>query len=641
MRSRRVALAAAGAALVAMLLPAAPGSAAGRSLADGDPLIVRVRDGAAAASTVAADVDGALGARVMPGVWRVRVPRGTAGRALARMRGDHRVHWAERDGTVRIATTPNDPCFDERREECEDTEQWGMRKVNAPAAWDLTRGRAEVTVAVLDTGVNRFHSDLLGKVFVGTNFSDSPTTDDRIGHGTHVAGIIGADTDDSTGVAGLGWNTTIRSIKVLDDAGEGNFSDVAAGIQEAITSGAKVVNMSFAGTTFSSAIRDAVADARAAGLVVVAATGNEGAMERTYPASYDGVIGVVATDRNDAVPAFTNRGTWASIGAPGVDIVSTYQSDWAAFSGTSMAAPHVAAAAALLFAAHPEFTGDQVRARLGESATRVAATGTAFQWGRLDVLGALLDSAPGYWMVASDGGIFSFGAATYHGSVGDTPLLQPVVGMAASATKRGYWLVTADGGVFSHGDARFAGSLGNVRLNASILGIEGHPSGTGYWMVASDGGVFTFGDARFHGSTGNIRLNQPVVAMAATPSGKGYWMVARDGGIFSFGDARFRGSTGSIRLNQPVVGMAATPTGNGYWLVASDGGIFAFGDARFQGSTGAIRLNQPIVGMRPTPTGNGYWLVARDGGIFAFGDALFLGSTGDIRLNQPIVGMAS
>jgi subtilisin family serine protease len=635
MGSTRLALGVLTAAMVMSLLPAAPV----HSWEGVDQLVVRVASGAA--SEVAAAAGGSLGDRVMPGVWRLRVPKGRAADALARMRGNGKVVWAERDGTVRAARVPNDPCFDNRRAECHNTEQWGLRKVNAPVAWDITRGDDAVKVAVLDTGVSSAHPDLLGKVVVGPNRSDSPTTDDLVGHGTHVAGVIAAGTDNATGVAGLGWDTEVLSIKVLDEQGEGDFSDVAQAVHDAVQAGARVINMSFASPTFSSAMRDAIANARAAGVVVVAATGNEFGTDRTYPSSYEGVIGVVATDRDDAVPAFANRGTWAAIGAPGVDIVSTWTSGFAVHDGTSMAAPHVAAAAALLFAANPTWTGDQVRARLGESAVRVPATGTAFQWGRLDVLGALRGGDPGYWMVASDGGIFSFGAAGYHGSAGGTPLLQPVVSMAASPTKRGYWLVTSDGGVFSYGDARFAGSLGNVRLNASILGIEGHPSGTGYWMVASDGGVFTFGDAKFFGSTGNIRLNQPVVGMAATPSGRGYWMVARDGGIFAFGDARFFGSTGNIVLNQPVVGMASTPTGKGYWLVAADGGMFAFGDARFFGSTGSIRLNQPIVGMRPTPSGNGYWLVARDGGVFAFGDARFLGSMGGTRLNQPIVSMAS
>ncbi|HEX2038831.1 MAG TPA: prenyltransferase/squalene oxidase repeat-containing protein [Acidimicrobiales bacterium] len=183
----------------------------------------------------------------------------------------------------------------------------------------------------------------------------------------------------------------------------------------------------------------------------------------------------------------------------------------------------------------------------------------------------------------------------------------------------GHRLVTADGGVFAFGTASFHGSLGGVHLNQPIVGIASTPSGRGYWLVAADGGVFAFGDARFHGSTGAIRLNQPIVGMAPAADGLGYWLVAADGGIFAFGSARFRGSTGGIRLNQPIVGMAAHPSGNGYWLVARDGGVFAFGAAPFRGSTGGIRLNQPIVGMAAHPSGNGYWLAAGDGGVFAFG----------------------
>ncbi|HXA30223.1 MAG TPA: PQQ-binding-like beta-propeller repeat protein, partial [Candidatus Angelobacter sp.] len=205
---------------------------------------------------------------------------------------------------------------------------------------------------------------------------------------------------------------------------------------------------------------------------------------------------------------------------------------------------------------------------------------------------------------------------------------------------QGYWTAAGDGGVFSYGTAGFHGSMGGTRLNAPVVGMAATPGGGGYWLVAADGGVFSFGNAAFHGSTGGMRLNAPVVSMAATPDGGGYWLVASDGGIFSFGDAAFYGSTGAMRLNAPVVGMAATVDGTGYWLVATDGGIFCFGDASFHGSTGGMRLNAPVVGMAPAPSGRGYWLVASDGGIFTFGDARFNGSMGGRRLNQPVVGMA-
>jgi hypothetical protein len=119
-----------------------------------------------------------------------------------------------------------------------------------------------------------------------------------------------------------------------------------------------------------------------------------------------------------------------------------------------------------------------------------------------------------------------------------------------------YRLVASDGGVFSFGDAGFFGSTGAIRLNRPIVGMAASPSGNGYWLVASDGGVFSFGDAGFFGSTGAIRLNRPIVGMAASPSGNGYWLVASDGGVFSFGDAGFEGSTASVALASPVVGMS-------------------------------------------------------------------------------------
>jgi hypothetical protein len=243
----------------------------------------------------------------------------------------------------------------------------------------------------------------------------------------------------------------------------------------------------------------------------------------------------------------------------------------------------------------------------------------------------------GYWLLGTDGGIFSFGEAQYYGSTGAMKLNQPIVGMASTPTANGYWLVASDGGVFSFGDAQFYGSTGAMTLNKPIVGMTSTVSGNGYWLVASDGGIFTFGDAKYFGSTGAMTLNKPIVGMAATPTGKGYWLVASDGGIFTFGDAKYFGSTGAMTLNKPIVGMAATPTQKGYWLVASDGGVFSFGDAQFYGSTGGMKLNKPIVGMIGKPSGAGYWLVASDGGIFSFGDdTQFYGSTGAMKLNDPI-----
>ncbi len=247
-------------------------------------------------------------------------------------------------------------------------------------------------------------------------------------------------------------------------------------------------------------------------------------------------------------------------------------------------------------------------------------------------------SGPGYRLVATDGGIFSF-CQSFLGSMGGQHLNAPMVGMAETPGAAGYWEVASDGGIFSYGDAHFYGSTGSIHLNRPIVGMAATPDGGGYWLVASDGGIFSYGDAHFYGSTGSIHLNRPIVAMAATPDGGGYWLVASDGGIFSYGDAAFYGSRGGQPLNKPIVGMASSASGHGYWLVASDGGIFTYGDAAFEGSAGSLALAKPIVGMQATPSGGGYWLVASDGGIFGYGDAAFNGSTGGLALNAPIVAM--
>ncbi len=252
-------------------------------------------------------------------------------------------------------------------------------------------------------------------------------------------------------------------------------------------------------------------------------------------------------------------------------------------------------------------------------------------------------SSQGIRMVGSDGGVFAFGEASFHGSTGGTVLNKPIVGMAPTPDGGGYWLVGSDGGVFSFGDASFHGSTGGTVLNKPIVGMSPTPDGGGYWLVGSDGGVFSFGDASFHGSTGGTVLNKPIVGMAPTPDGGGYWLVGSDGGVFSFGDASFHGSTGGTVLNKPIVGMAPTPDGGGYWLVASDGGVFSFGDASFDGSVPGqgIVSRVPIEAIVATPDGDGYWVVGQDGSLYSYGDANYLGSLVGIHLAAPIAGAAA
>jgi len=220
----------------------------------------------------------------------------------------------------------------------------------------------------------------------------------------------------------------------------------------------------------------------------------------------------------------------------------------------------------------------------------------------------------------------------------------PVVGMASTPGAGGYWLTASDGGVFSFGNAEFYGSAAPLRLNEPIVGMAATPDGKGYWLVAADGGIFTYGDATFYGSMGSTHLDEPVVGMAATSDGGGYWLAGADGGVFSFGDAVYYGNSlvaDSTSVGTKTVGISTDPAGRGYWLVSANGSVAAFGAAASYGSTAGVHLNAPIVGMAPTPDGDGYWEVASDGGVFTFGDAQFYGSLGSQQIAYPIAGIAA
>ena len=277
-------------------------------------------------------------------------------------------------------------------------------------------------------------------------------------------------------------------------------------------------------------------------------------------------------------------------------------------------------------------------------------------------------AGPGYWLLGSDGGVFSFGVPFFGSAATPPSLCAPntsdrefpdgtCLALAPTPDGGGYWILNVDTGtITAFGNAGDFGEPADDFVGVprefvpNSIAIASTPSGLGYWVLevglSGAGTVAPFGDADFFGDTQTLieqtqtAFNGEPVGLVATPSGQGYWEVWSDGGVFGFGDAGFFGSTGGIQLNKPIIGMAATATGMGYWLIASDGGVFAFGDAVFHGSTGGIALNKPIVGIAATDDGAGYWLAASDGGIFAFGTAPFVGSLGSVTLARPIVGIA-
>ena len=255
---------------------------------------------------------------------------------------------------------------------------------------------------------------------------------------------------------------------------------------------------------------------------------------------------------------------------------------------------------------------------------------------------APVDSTPtqtGYWMVGSDGRVYSFGDAKGYGDASLAPGAQ-AVDIEPTPSGNGYWIIDDQGHVFAKGDAKAFGDVSRSILTPVevITSLSSTKSGNGYWVFTSVGRAIPFGDAVFYGDMRDTKLNGPVLDSIPTASGNGYYMVASDGGIFSFGDAVFKGSMGGKPLNKPVQSLVPDGDGSGYWLVASDGGIFAF-EAPFKGSMGAVKLNKPVTGM--VRYGDGYLMVGEDGGIFSFSSKKFVGSLGDNPPKNPITSVAA
>lgn len=291
----------------------------------------------------------------------------------------------EVDQPVYAAVNP-DPSDDERYQS---GTQWGVDAAGFPTAWDGTHAASQgiitgtstrVRVAVLDTGVHATHEDLngpgvsTGAVVPGADeVGSGDGTTDPHGHGTHVAGILGARDNDLGGIGGAP-DVEIYPIRVLNSCGSGSYASVINGIDDAIAAGAKVISMSLGGGSPSSGLADAVGRAQTAGIVVVAAAGNNGTTAPSYPAAITGVISVAATVQfGTALAAYSQRGSNVDIAAPGHEIDSTLNTgDYGPKNGTSMATPFVAAAAALLIAKCPGITPPAVESRLESTATPLA-----------------------------------------------------------------------------------------------------------------------------------------------------------------------------------------------------------------------------------------------------------------------------
>jgi subtilisin family serine protease len=343
-------------------------------------------------------------------------------RTLNSLRNNRFVEFAEPNYLLTADVAPDDTRF---------SALWGLHNtgqtgglpdadIDAPEAWDITVGSASVVIAVIDTGVDYTHSELAanlwrnpgevagngidddGNGFVddvrGWDFAnnDNDPLDDN-NHGTHVAGTIAAAGNNGVGVAGVNWRASLMALKFLTAAGAGSTAGAIASIDYAVSNGARVINASWGGGPFSVALFNAISAANNAGVLFVASAGNLGRdtdVAPSYPASYNlaNIIAVAATDDADTLAGFSNFGANSvDLGAPGVSILSTILGGgYAAFSGTSMAAPHVSGVAGLVLAANPGLGVGALKAAILDGTDAVAAlAGRTVSGGRLNALGAL------------------------------------------------------------------------------------------------------------------------------------------------------------------------------------------------------------------------------------------------------------
>ena len=380
---------------------AAPAGAAHGAAVPGELLVRFAPDAGAATRAAARSNAGArLGKRLpVNGLELVRLHAGASVHAAAaRLAREPGVLYAEPNRVRGAFRLPDDPYFGE---------QWGLhnlgQRVNgatgtadadmdAPEAWDVTTADAAVAIAVVDSGVSRTHPDLAPNTWsnvgetgsaresngvdddgngyvddvVGWDWVDGERDpSDPNGHGTHVAGTAGARGDNAIGVTGAAWHASLMALRVLDSDGSGTVADAVAAYAYAGAQGARIVNASFGGPGFSRAEYDAIRVTRQ--VLFVAAAGNDGSdndVTPQYPCSYDlpNVVCVAATGARDALAGFSNRGSRSvDLGAPGTSILSTWPGGYAYSSGTSMAAPHVAGAAAAYLAHRPAAAPPAVR----------------------------------------------------------------------------------------------------------------------------------------------------------------------------------------------------------------------------------------------------------------------------------------
>ena len=410
------------------------------------------------------------------------------------MRG---VEYAEPDYDVTTASVPNDPYF---------SNQWGLTTIQAPQAWDVTTGNSSIKIAILGTGVDQDHEDLADKIVANINFTTSSTVDDLYGHDTGTVGVAAAITNNGIGVAGVGYNSTIMNVKVVDDNNQAQTSWVANGIIWAADNGAKVINMSLL-TSSSTTLENAVNYAWGKGAVLVAAAGNNANSDPLYPAAYANCIAVAATDQSDALASFSSYGSWVDVAAPGNNIYLCFPNhpnskgklNYDYWSGTSFSAPFVSGLAALIWSTPYGTSNASVRSRIESTADPIAGTGTYWQYGRVNAYKAAALVLPSVTAQPSNQTVTVGGTATFTAAASGNPA--PTVQWQVSTDSGSTWgditgatsttltltsVALSQNGYEYH--AVFTNSAGTATSDAATLTVQPPPTGLTITTTSLPGG---------------------------------------------------------------------------------------------------------------------------------------------------------
>lgn len=306
----------------------------------------------------------------LPSTFVLKVPAGSEKSIAKLFASIPNVSFAEPNFEYNVLFVPNDPSF---------SQQWGLSKIQAPQAWDIATGNPLVKIAIVDTGIDKDHPDLSSKVDTWVNFTNTKSSDDLYGHGTHVAGIAAAITNNSIGIAGVDFNSRLMSVKVLNDSGNGYLSWIANGIMWASDNGAKVINLSLGGNSSSQTLEEAINYAWNKGALLACAAGNNGNSSASYPAYYQNCIAVAGTDQNDQKTSWSSYGNWVDVAAPGLNIYSTLPNhrakmsstrNYGKASGTSMATPFVSGLAGLIFGQNINMSNSRAREIIQQTAEK-------------------------------------------------------------------------------------------------------------------------------------------------------------------------------------------------------------------------------------------------------------------------------